>query len=870
MLKKRFRSSKQIDGVIDLERLRSGPVKCIEREPEGFLALTYPSVDVHSILQALTRRFSENKTEGTGLIVAEAVKGLGKSHALLTAYHLFANPELAKAWMLKNGYSWEPPHSPVIIIKKFTDEYLPFDSLWTALGRELGSGWDTSHPPSLDELRSALHGNHLILIFDELERGISNIGDPARKSQNLSFLQMVSEEANRNEQITLFAAVYDGTVEPGATLKRVPRVELRFRNPEDRAAVVRHRLFSNADSYDRKAADALIRSYINAWKLLGVETSDDYSTRLQRVFPFLPGLIELAFERISGSGGFQGTRGALGLLGAMLDAAPSGSLLLTAGNCKLTDQACADRLQDLDPAGNLINCAQRNLEDLKSQPYAEALASAVLLSSLAPGTKGLTREELVRHVAFPGGDPNQFEMTLHSFRTYGSYFHEREGRFFFDLEENENAKVEIEATHLSDERARHEILTVWKQDLFRETHQTAVFSDSEAVKNALDQMQKNALRFVLSPRRLTAFERHALYYGEEMRNQIILLEPRDEKGNLLTNADAIAAAKRSVAAGALAPSAGSAERRNRYERISGQERTNVRDFLKSAGLVYVRIETWTERAEDTVFENESLGQNWDKQSVIDYLRRQLYPLPLFVEHVKGHIDLFYGQTISQIEDVYKRTLGYPVPVMIPDVAEAVVTLVEDRERVLGLQHQRGNFCGEHVTLGMGELSEAVLAPPWPATPSEGRPLPSGPEPKAPGPKTPSSFPESSVPGHFPTTEERGTPSCQSLGALRQAVAEKLADIKGDNIQGVRFQIFASYANTNLGDLPSALRGALTENGDLEAQIDLHIPGPMDKAKAEGLCESLPNLSGGTYTARIRVTEHASDGHPMSEKRDEYD
>jgi len=170
----------------------------------------------------------------------------------------------------------------------------------------------SKHPPSLDELRAALAGKKLILIFDELERGITNIADQARRSQNLSFLQMLSEEANRNSQVTIFAAIYDGTVEPGSTLKRVPRVELRFRKPEDRAnmfAIVSSRMPSPMIG---PAADALIRSYINTWDRLSLKTSDDYLSRLKNAFPFLPGLMELIFERISGSGGFQGTRGALG------------------------------------------------------------------------------------------------------------------------------------------------------------------------------------------------------------------------------------------------------------------------------------------------------------------------------------------------------------------------------------------------------------------------------------------------------------------------------------------------------------------------------------------------------------------------------
>jgi hypothetical protein len=299
---------------------------------------------------------------------------------------------------------------------------------------KVGASWSDKHVPSLTEFRSALADRHVVLIFDELERGITNIVDPARRSQNLSFLQMISEEANRNNHVTLVAAIYNGGVEPGTTLKRIPRLEIRFRKAEDRAAIVRHRLFSNADSYDRRAAENLIQSYLNTWKRMGVEINDDYLARLKLSFPFLPELIDLVFERMGGGEAFQGTRGALGLLGAMLDASGPDSRFLTAAHCKLTDSACADRLQDLDPAGTTIASATGNLRDLKNQPYAEAIASATAMTSLVPTgrMKGVSKEELIRHVAEPGYDPNQFEATLEAFRRYGSYFHREEEGFYFD------------------------------------------------------------------------------------------------------------------------------------------------------------------------------------------------------------------------------------------------------------------------------------------------------------------------------------------------------------------------------------------------------------------------------------------------------
>ncbi len=860
MLKRRYKSAKQVGGVIDLERLKSGPLKCIEREPEHFFDLTYPSEDLHAMLRALCRRFVDGEVEGSGVYLAEAVKGLGKSHALLAAYHLFASRGPAIEWMKGRGHTWNPPLEPHIIIKKFTDEYLPFDSLSSVVGRELGAEWDQGHPPSLDEFRTALGGRHLVLIFDELERGLTNISDHARRSQNLTFLQMISEEANRSRQVTLFAAIYDGSVEPGATLKRIsPRIELRFRNPEDRAAIVRHRLFSDADSFDRSAADTLIRSYINAWRQHGIETTDEYAARIRKTFPFLPDLIELIFERVGGSGGFQGTRSALGLIASMLDTVPSGGYLLTAGHCRLTDKACANRLQDLDPGASLINCAQRNYQDLRNEPYAESVASAVLVASLIAGIKGLTREELVRHVVTPGDDPNQFESTLQAFRAYGSFFHEREGRFFFDIEENENAKVEIESTRISEERAREEIISIWKQDLFRETQHSLVYTDLEAAREALDQLPKGGLRFVLSPRRLTGFERHGLYFGAELRNQILLFEPYDDEAKLLTNPDILAATKRAIAATTLVSSAGSPERRKRYERIASDERNSARNLMKAAGLVYVRVETWGERAEDTVFELEHLGKACDRQAVIDHLRSKCYPTPLFSEHIRENLESFYGKTVSQVERIYKSTLGYPVPIMVPAVIEAILSLVADKERILGLQHQRRNFCGEHVNLGLGELPEANLAHPWPASPAVPTPWTAVTTPR----EIPEAEPEApSQPSPWPISEERGTPSCQSRGVLRQGVAERLSDIEGEAVQSIRFQVFARYAKASLSDLPTALRGSISETGDLEVQIELNIPGPMDKAKAENLCESLPDLPGSTYSARIKVVKGRDHSNEM--------
>jgi hypothetical protein len=586
-----------------------------------------------------------------------------------------------------------------------------------------------------------------------------------------------------------------------------------------------------------------------------VETSEDYLSQQRSSFPFLPELIELIFDRITTSQGFQGTRGALGLMAAMVDLADVESSILTAAHCKLTDRRCADRLQDLDPAGNLINCAANNLRELSKLPHAESLASAVLLASLAPGgkTRGLSREEVVRHVVAPGCDPNQLEATLQAFRTLGSYFHEKESRFFFDLEENEYAKVELGARRLSDDAARDEIRKHWTQELFRETQQAVVFSDLLSTRASLDTLGKNSPRYVLCPRRLSAIERHNLYFGMELRNQILLFEPREDTANHLANADLLAYAKRAIAADALLPTASTTDRRKRYESIAGKERRDLRDFLRSAGLVYIRVEKWADRPEESVFEQEPLGQASNKEEILQHLRTKIYPQQFIQEHISGRLNSLFGQTVDNVDRVYRNTLGFPVPLTVGAVYDSIRAVAEDSRRMLGLQHTRGNSCGERVLLGPAELREAVITAPWSAATSDPfrGTTTKGPTPTLPQPTA------ANVPG-FPSVrttaplDERSTRACSSRAELRQEIAARLTDLSGPVIQRVKFQIFADYRNVDLSGYPSPLRGALTGLGDLDVQLIITCPGPFDKARAEGCCESLPNLSKASYTARLWI------------------
>ncbi len=848
MLKRRGQKLTEIDSVIDLERLRSGPGKGLETDPARFLSLTYPTTEVRATLKALARRFGGSTAElaGTGLVLAEAHKGLGKSHVLVLVHHLFTNSRAAKPWLDRLGETLDLPADAVVVTTKFTDERLPFDSLWSYIGKPLGVDWPGAERPDLAEFRAALGERFLVLIFDELERGILCIADEAQRQKNLAFLQMISEEANRSPQVTLFATVYDGDREPGATLKRIPRVQLRFRSPEDRAGIVRHRLFEDADSYDREAAEAVVRSWTNAWARLEVPRDDAYLERMRASFPFLPEVIDLVFSEISAMASVQGTRGALGLVGAMLQASPPDTPLVTAAHARVSDSACADRLQDLDPSGVLIRHAQAQCRDLAGAPWVEAIASAVLLGSLARAP--LNREEVIRHVVTPGVDPNEFESTLRQLEEFGGHFFHREGRYSFDTEENENAKVNSAAIRRSEAEATDEIRRIWLGEVFRHPARSVVAADIDSAKQRLQDLPRSGLRFVLAHRALSAEERHRLYFGEENRNQILLFEPHLRGARLLADADLQVYARRALAARELAETAASADRRIKYERIAERERGRIRETIRQAGLVYVRVEQWGETATDCRFEIEPMPGAAAHEDVLRALRETTFPQALLVEHLQEHLEDLWDQRVGEIDRRYRITLGFPVPLSDTAISDAVRRLVESRDRLAGLQHPRGNFCGESVELDGGDLADATLTRPWTAAPRVGEPFGAANAAQSGKPAGDVAEPDA-VPPPGRRVEVR-TSYCRDLGALRQEVAQQLDRHGALEVAEMTFEIVARAEGARVAEMPAGLRGRADGVGELEVQVTLRYDSPCPKAEAENRCETLPRLPNAEYHVRL--------------------
>ncbi len=305
----------RLQGVIDIGRVADSKRRALESRPRDFLQSTYASGEIRRLVELINKRLNSAEAE-TGLFIAEGPKGVGKSHGLLIPLHLSGSPAECQPWLAENGLTFSTPPGTRVVTRKFTD--FPLESLWGVIGQELGAAFRPDQPPDINQFRAALDGKKLVLIFDELESGVRSISDPALRQRNLNSLQMLSEESNRaGSNVLLIASIYDGNLEPGLTLKRVSRVELRFQDSADRRKVLFHRLFKKSPLAPSAEIDSTVNSYLNTWRRFGIDIPPDYPDQLRQSFPFTPELLDVALVRIRQSkGGFHPPRGFLRRPGA--------------------------------------------------------------------------------------------------------------------------------------------------------------------------------------------------------------------------------------------------------------------------------------------------------------------------------------------------------------------------------------------------------------------------------------------------------------------------------------------------------------------------------------------------------------------------
>jgi hypothetical protein len=375
----------------DLHSVALGSARLVYQDPKEFFALTYPTFALRELARDVATRLAGKSEKAVRQL--ELTYGGGKTHALITLYHLAHDPgklpELPAVAEFTSHIGFTPPRARVAV--------LPFDKLdvekgmevrpprgeprwlkhpWSVLAYQIAGaeGLAMLHPDGKDEERGSAPAEPLLVTLLSLpqKEDLSTLVlidevlmfvrekvslDPSWRGHMLAFFQALTQAATKVDRAALVASLLATDPHKNDTLGKELAQEMAtiFRREreasiepvgkDDVAEVLRRRFFKPESILDRER----FRSHAVA-ALKGIAALDDQTAkdpkgaeeRILKSYPFHPDLTETLYTKWTQLESFQRTRGVLRTFAlALRDASRWDTSPLVATNVFLGDPAKA-------------------------------------------------------------------------------------------------------------------------------------------------------------------------------------------------------------------------------------------------------------------------------------------------------------------------------------------------------------------------------------------------------------------------------------------------------------------------------------------------------------------------------------------------
>ncbi|MDR7551213.1 MAG: DUF499 domain-containing protein, partial [Armatimonadota bacterium] len=331
------------------------------QDPTQFFALTYPTFNLRELVKDVLLRLAGKNEKAVRQL--ELTYGGGKTHALITLYHLVSEPDRlpdlpAVHEFTQHAGGMTPPKACVAV--------LPFDKLdvekgmetpgpngerrwlrqpWSVLAFQIAGadGLRLLHAESKDEEREAppaenllrdlleiptKHGLATLVLIDEvLMYAREKVGlDPQWRHRLQDFFQALTQAATKVDRACIVASLL--ATDPGksdelgkeitqelyAVLRREKEEGVQPVEKQDVAEVLRRRFFTPDSIRDRERFRPHVVAALEGIQALDEQTRKDRQSEEERYlasYPFHPELTEAFYTKWTQLEGFQRTRGVL-------------------------------------------------------------------------------------------------------------------------------------------------------------------------------------------------------------------------------------------------------------------------------------------------------------------------------------------------------------------------------------------------------------------------------------------------------------------------------------------------------------------------------------------------------------------------------
>ena len=359
------------------------------QDAETFFSQTYFTTGIKHIAQTVIKGLNGDKDTNNTVISLQTNFGGGKTHTLISLYHLakhgkglIQSPHLNELLEYTGNPNFASANVAVFTNStldaangRMTSEGIKIQTIWGELAYQLGGLEAYKIIQKNDEQCITPSGlfqkvltqcSPCLILIDELAdycvRAAGKIvGETSLANMTISFMQELTEAVAATKHcvavITLPASIEEVEhIDPtqarsilNSLQKRVSRISSNQTPVSDEEVfeVIRRRLFKNiGDEYVRKA---VVAQYMDMYQkhsndLAKSTRSMEYKKRLLQSYPFHPELIDTFRLRWASHHKFQRTRGVLRLLGAIVNnlwqrkfSLPSTNWLIHSGSFNLAD-----------------------------------------------------------------------------------------------------------------------------------------------------------------------------------------------------------------------------------------------------------------------------------------------------------------------------------------------------------------------------------------------------------------------------------------------------------------------------------------------------------------------------------------------------
>lgn len=453
----------RFQGVVQSHKIGAKEPR-IENSPEDFFRITYPSSALKRTLERINEKLSGTSNQGGVLLVGPY--GSGKTHGIISLYHIFKHPEIAKAWLRKWNIHIEAPadtKSAIVSTRRY-DVDLLWEPIFTLLGQK-GILPSVKRFPTVDQIEEVVGDSTCAIFIDEIENWYGSFNPETQAAlieRNETFLEHLLEVANDpGKKLFVFITSLEEKEGLKKIFNRTKPIRIDVSAMEDREKIVLHRLFENTDERDLDAVEKVANAYVDKYTdPIILDNPYQYRQRMIQTYPFHPLLLDATTQVYEAATERQDIRGMMNVLAdAVKDTHDKKDLIL---------------LSDLDENAfrgidlNLVEKYSYDLDRVKDISFSREILKSILIYTLNEKTVGATEADILLSVFSPtqGHTLNGIVMDLENIYGKPHYLHKEDGIYLFKHDLNIFALLEKERKKVSEDDVKRKVAEIVKKDVF--------------------------------------------------------------------------------------------------------------------------------------------------------------------------------------------------------------------------------------------------------------------------------------------------------------------------------------------------------------------------------------------------------------------